>query len=177
MIRMLTTLLVCIVLSTLAFIGNEALANIFRVPTLSSGDIVTVEVENEPELTVKRLRIPDRGSVDLPLIGEVELKWKSLREAEALITELYFRDYLKQPKVKLTVNQFRPIYIDGNVNIPGSFEYTQGMTVSSAIEQAGGFTTNATPKAITLLVETSVTGPVEARLDDNVMPGDVITVE
>lgn len=161
----------------LTVISSSVSANVFRSPTLSTGDIISVEVENEPELNVKQLTISDWGTVNLPLIGDVQLKWKSPDAAQTLIKDLYYKDYLKKPVITLTVNQYRPFFIDGNVNAPGSFKYTEGLTVSAALEQAGGLIDNTNPPSITLLVETSISGPVPASLDDTVMPGDVITVK
>ncbi|MEM0909710.1 MAG: polysaccharide biosynthesis/export family protein [Pseudomonadota bacterium] len=176
MIRVMIGVRFCAVLLFLVSLNGNVSANESRSHTLAPGDVISVDVKNEPELKVSRVQIPENGTVSLPLIGRVELMRKTPQQAQAMITERYFKDYLKQPSVELSVDQFRPFYIDGKVNAPGSFNFSEGLTVSSAIEQAGGFANDADRAAITLLFETSLTGPVPAGLDDTVMPGDVITV-
>nr|WP_136250290.1 polysaccharide biosynthesis/export family protein [Ningiella ruwaisensis] len=145
--------------------------------TLSYGDIVSVKVIDEPELTVNKYPISEWGTIEVPLLGSVDLKGKTAAEAETLITERFLADYLKQPEVEFTVNQYRPFFVVGAVQQPGSYPYVEGMTVQAAINTAGGFTENATRNAISLLTETSLTGPVQAGLNDDVLPGDVITIE
>jgi polysaccharide export outer membrane protein len=86
-------------------------------------------------------------------------------------------DYLKDPSVSVDVLNYRPFYIFGEVNNPGSYAYVNGMTVVNAIAMAGGFTYRAKKSRveITRANDPSKT-PKEGNPDTPVLPGDVIEV-
>lgn len=144
---------------------------------LSTDDVVSIAVFNEPDLDVKKAKISESGTISVPLLGQVLVKGKTVVEAEAFITELFFKDYLKEPRVTLSMVEFRPFYINGEVDKPGSYPYRTGMTVQMAITIAGGFTERASKNAIFLLPENSSSEPNKVSLNAEVQPGDVITVE
>ena len=71
---------------------------------------------------------------------------------------------------------YRPFYIIGEVNNPGSFEYVNGMTVINAVALAGGFTYRADQDDI-MISRGGSSGPeIEAAPDTEVLPGDIIEV-
>ena len=145
--------------------------------TLSTDDVVSISVFNEPELDVAEAKISESGTVSIPLLGQVNIKGKTVTEAQDLITSLFLADYLKQPRVSLNMVEFRPFYINGEVDKPGSYPYRVGMTVQMAITIAGGFTERASKNAIYLLPEMSSKRPTKVGLNAEVQPGDVITIE
>ncbi|WP_395341886.1 polysaccharide biosynthesis/export family protein [Ningiella sp. W23] len=144
---------------------------------LSTDDVLSVAVFNEPDLDVNEAKISENGTISVPLLGQVAVKGLTVNEAETYLTELFLADYLKQPRVTVNIVEFRPFYINGEVDEPGSYPYRTGMTVQMAITIAGGFTERASRSAIYLLPENSETAPVRVELNAEVQPGDVITVE
>jgi polysaccharide export outer membrane protein len=115
--------------------------------------VIRVNIFQEPELD-RELRISQEGFVFLPLIGRVELKDRSVDQAEATIRELYDRDFLVNPQVNVIVlrYQVRTINVLGAINSPGAIEYPpeQTLTVLDAISRAGGFSRLADRRRIRL---------------------------
>jgi polysaccharide export outer membrane protein len=75
------------------------------------------------------------------------------------------------------VLNYRPFYIIGEVNNPGSFEYVNGMTVINAVALAGGFTYRADQDDIVISRGGSSGPEIEAAPDTEVLPGDIIEVQ
>jgi polysaccharide biosynthesis/export protein len=109
---------------------------------LQPSDLLNVQVFQEENLK-RDVRVSQEYSITLPLIGKVDLKGKSLRQAEDLIRDLYNRDYLVNPQVNVVVAEYakRSVNVIGQVNQPGAvlFPQEQGLTLLDAISRAGGF--------------------------------------
>ncbi|MET0262549.1 MAG: polysaccharide biosynthesis/export family protein [Rariglobus sp.] len=109
---------------------------------LQPSDLLNVQVFQEENLK-RDVRVSQEYSITLPLIGKVDLKGKSLRQAEDLIRDLYDRDYLVNPQVNVVVVEYakRTVNVIGQVNQPGAvlFPQEQGLTLLDAISRAGGF--------------------------------------
>ena len=144
---------------------------------LSTGDVLTVTVFDESDLSLEAAKITDEGSISVPLLGQVQVKGKSVPEVEILLTKLFGDDYLRKPSVSVAISEYRPFYINGAVKIPGSYPYRTNMTVQIAVTIAGGFTERASKSNVYVLPEGSTTEREEAELSDQVKPGDVITVD
>jgi polysaccharide export outer membrane protein len=85
--------------------------------------------------------------------------------------------YLVDPQVSIEVLNYRPFYIIGEVNNPGSFEYVNGMTVINAVALAGGFTYRADQDDIVISRGGSSGPEVQAAPDTQVLPGDIIEIQ
>jgi len=109
---------------------------------LQPSDLLNIQVFQEENLK-RDVRVSQEYSITLPLIGKVDVHGKSLRQAEALIRELYDRDYLVNPQVNLVVIEYakRSVNVIGQVNQPGAvlFPQEQGLMLLDAISRAGGF--------------------------------------
>ena len=80
----------------------------------------------------------------MPLVGEVLGGGRTARQLENEVeVALKSGGYLVDPQVSIEVLNYRPFYIIGEVNNPGSFSYVNGMTVINAVALAGGFTYRA----------------------------------
>ena len=101
----------------------------------------------------------------------------TLEELEAAVTAKLRPDYLINPRVNAEVLNYRPFYIIGEVNTPGSYPYVNGMTVINAVAVAGGFTYRArTKKLVIVRGEGDSRTTVDASPDTIVYPGDVIEI-
>jgi protein involved in polysaccharide export with SLBB domain len=69
---------------------------------------------------------------------------------------------------------YRPFYILGEVESPGSYPYVNGMTVLNAVALAGGFSYRADEDGVCLSRGPDRT--FEAGGTTRVLPGDVIQV-
>lgn len=143
---------------------------------LSIGDKLRITVYGHEDLSGE-FDVDATGNVSLPLIGDVRATGLTANELEAAVTSLLRPDYLKNPRVSAEILNYRPFYIVGEVNSPGSFPYANGMTVISAVAVAGGFTYRARKNRISItrgggadMVE------FEAQEDTLILPGDVIEV-
>ena len=172
----LSLVLMLFVLSAVV-VSQNAQAQVNNEYKLSTDDVLSVTVFDEPDLDVDEAKITESGTISVPLLGQVNVKGKTVVEVQNLLTELFLADYLKQPRVTVSMVEFRPFYINGEVDKPGSYPYRTGMTVQMAITIAGGFTERASKNAIFLLPESSTTEPTKVALNAEVRPGDVITVE
>jgi len=153
------------------------------------GDVVQLNIFREPDLATQATIARD-GTVQLPLIREVQLAGLSIREARELLRGLYDTSYLVDPQIFLNVVKYaqRKFTIMGQVARPGSYELQGGERIDllEAIGLAGGFTRIANRGRVT--VQRREAGEVRAikanakRMADGkeepleVQPGDVITV-
>lgn len=104
-------------------------------------DLLRIVVFQEPDLE-RQVRISQEYAINLPLIGSVDLKGKSVRQAEEQIRARYDADFLKNPQITITVLEYTPrtVQVLGAVNQPGAIAFTpeQQMTIMEAIARAGG---------------------------------------
>lgn len=111
--------------------------------TLGAGDRVRVEVFRVSQFSGEFQVLAD-GSLNLPQIGNVQVKGLTLQEASQVISERYSQ-ILRYPVVSLNVSTPRPVQVGilGEVNRPGAYtlvETGQVPTVARALRQAGGIT-------------------------------------
>jgi protein involved in polysaccharide export with SLBB domain len=145
-------------------------------PKLQAGDKIHVTVYNEPTLSGD-FQIDPSGLVSLPLAGTVNAAGLTQRELEQELETKLGSGYLKNPQITVGVAEFRPIYIVGEVEKPGAYPYTGGLTALSAIAIAGG----ATYRADQSEVEIQHAGDSEMHAYDMsapipILPGDIIKV-
>ena len=144
---------------------------------LSSDDVISVNIFNEPDLSLDKARISSSGTIAIPLIGQVLVRGLTTAQAEKNIRELLLDGYLKNPDVSIAIVEYRQFYVNGEVEKPGGYNFREGMTVQRAISLAGGFTQRASIDKIKLVRENSSGAAINVDLSSVVRPGDVITVE
>jgi polysaccharide biosynthesis/export protein VpsN len=166
--------LIAMVLLSLAFTSQAQELNQYR---LGADDEISVNVFNEPDLSLSKTRIAANGTISMPLIGQVMVKGLTIDEVEIKITKLYLGDYLKKPDVSVSIVEYRQFYVNGEVNKPGGYSYRDGMTIQRAVSLAGGFTERASRSKIRLMRENNTQNVTSVDLNTPVLPGDVITVE
>lgn len=104
-------------------------------------DLLRIIVFQEPDLE-RQVRISQEYTINLPLIGSVDLTGKSVRQAEEILRARYDADFLKNPQITITVIEYtsRTVQVLGAVNSPGAIAFTpeQQMGIMEAIARAGG---------------------------------------
>jgi polysaccharide export outer membrane protein len=121
--------------------------------------------------------IDGAGIVPLPLVGNIRLGGKTISEAENAIKDAYKPDYVKDPRVSVQVLNYRPFYIWGQVNAPGSYPYVNGITVLEAVVIAGGFTKRAKQGKMKIIRGNDPSRTEhDATPETVILPGDVIEV-
>lgn len=115
--------------------------------TLGAGDIVNIDIFRVPQYSGESQVLVD-GTLNLPLVGKVNVNGLNLDAASAAISRQYGQ-YLRRPIVTLSLLNRRPLQIGiaGEVSRPGSYTIDQNETQSSRlsqlIETAGGITQSA----------------------------------
>ena len=115
--------------------------------TLGAGDIVNVDIFRVPQYSGESQVLVD-GTLNLPLVGKVNVNGLNLDAASAAISRKYGQ-YLRRPIITLSLLNRRPLQIGiaGEVSRPGSYTIAQNETQSSRlsqlIETAGGITQSA----------------------------------
>ena len=114
-------LLLAAVLSLfVALISTQAAAQSVPQYHLGSGDRVKVTVFGEDDLSGE-FEVDGSGNISMPLIGTVPAGQKTVGELEQQIMTQLKDGYLKDPKIAIEVLNYRPFYILGEVNEPGSY--------------------------------------------------------
>ena len=143
---------------------------------LGAGDKIMISVYGEEGME-KELILTDAGSISYPFLGEFRARGLTLGQLEKLITEKLKDGYYIDPRVSVTMMEYRKFFVSGEVKEPGGFAFEPGLTLEKAVALAGGFTQRASKKGITVTREEN--GKAVERtlsLNDSVLPGDIITV-
>ena len=161
-----------------------------QVPTVSSpidankqhrlapGDSITLTVFGEADLGIENTRIPQSGRVSFPLIGSIMVANSSLAELEQKLIGEYSQGYIKNPRLSIVVESYRPIYVLGSVTNPGAIEYAEGLTVAQVLSLSGGALQNAKQNGIQLKRNGIViANDLSFTAQDTVLSGDILTVQ
>ena len=145
---------------------------------LGSGDIVSVSVFGEPDLSAKEVKLSDSGTIFLPTIGEITVGGFAVGEVESLVVARLKGRILVNPKVSVSINQYRPFFITGMVKTPGAYPYQPGLTVRMASSLAGGFEERAKlDDVLVIRASSSSKKPINIDLDEQIFPGDMVIVK
>ena len=121
---------------------------------LKPNDVIRFEVFGEPDLSTQT-KILQTGEVVLPLVGEVHIGGLPISSASEKIRQLYAADYLIDPKVTLTVDEYAVQHVSvlGAVNSPGQFPIPPSgkLDAASAVASAGGPAPSADLGRITIV--------------------------
>src|SRR4051794_34116370 len=145
-------------------------------PQLQAGEKIRVTVFGENSLSGE-YQIDPSGFISLPLAGTVKAAGLTQNDLAHELEASLRSGYLKDPKVTVSILEFRPFFILGEVEKPGSYPYSSGLNVMSAIATAGGTTYRASQA--TVLIQHP--GEAEMRTYDAsksipILPGDIIQV-
>lgn len=143
---------------------------------LGSADKVRVIVFGETDLSGE-FAVSGDGKVALPLIGEIPAVGATASELQSRIATSLANGYLQNPKVSVEVLSYRPFYILGEVNKPGEYPYSSGMTVERAVATASGYTYRANHKKV-YIKRANAAEEVQLPLDSKLViePGDTIRI-
>jgi protein involved in polysaccharide export with SLBB domain len=116
---------------------------------IGPGDLFDVRVYGEPTLS-SIYEVGSDGTINFPLIGAVKAQGKTPPQIEKEIEQRLAEGYIKQPSVSVRVTEYRSrrVSIFGQVRQPGTFPYSENMSVVEAITKAGGFTGMARKNAV-----------------------------
>lgn len=107
--------------------------------TLASGDRLRIIVFGQESLS-NSYAVDGSGHISMPLIGMVEAQGQTTTGLARRIEAQLRNGFLREPRVSVEVEAFRPFFILGEVTTPGQYPFVSGMTVETAVAIAGGFT-------------------------------------
>ena len=145
---------------------------------LGSGDKLKLIVYGENDLGGEYL-VDGAGQVQLPLLGQIPAAGMTVHDFEAAIGNKFVSEgYLKDPRVSVEVENYRPCYIIGEVKSPGQYPYVSGMNALNAVALAGGYTYRADDKDVYIRRNgSSKEQEVPADQTTKINPGDIIRVD
>lgn len=157
--------------------GNQLSAMPASEYVLGAGDKILINVYGEDDLTVET-EISESGKVNYPFLGELKIDGLTVAQLEEMITSGLRGRYLVKPNVHVSIQEYRPFYIYGEVEAPGGYPYQPGLTVGKAAALAKGFTPRASKRKI-YVVRAGDNGEKPHKVDVNakLQPGDIVTVE
>jgi len=110
---------------------------------LGVGDALRIMVHQQPDLTTDA-RVSERGTIAMPLVGEVKVAGLSQAEAAGAIGESFKKgQFLKNPQVSVAVTtvRSRQVSVLGAVARPGRYALDDTSSkLSDVIAAAGGIT-------------------------------------
>ncbi len=152
---------------------TESLTAPYRV---GSGDKLRIIVFGQDNLS-NIYTVDASGKISFPLIGNVALGDMATRDIEQTLITRLKQGYIREPKVSVEVDVYRPFYVMGEVTTSGQFAYVSGTTAQTAVAIAGGFTPRADQRNVKITRKINgavVTGVVP--ITHPIRPGDTIMV-
>src|SRR5262249_22814112 len=144
--------------------------------TLQPGDKIRINVFGESQLSGE-FELDQAGQISLPLSGTIKAQGLTQSELEQALAKKFRSEYLKNPKVTVTIGTLAPYYMMGEVKSPGQFAYRSGLNVLTAMAIAGGPTYRANRSTVQIQRrgDTNMRDyPISASVP--ILPGDVVKV-
>jgi len=141
---------------------------------LGPRDLITVKVFEVPELDVET-RVSEKGTVNLPLIGDVPAEGLTADEFGARLEELLEARYVNRASVAIEVREFRsrPIVVMGAVKSPGNLAFPGRWTLLEALAAAGGLAGDHGDYVNVLRrASNGLTDQIAIRVEDLLVRGD-----
>lgn len=143
---------------------------------IGPGDRVQVTVFGVTEMT-NEYTVSDSGTISIPLAGQVPIANLTTRQAEEALAQRLAQGLVQNPQVSINVTRYRLIFVLGEVQRPGGFEYFAGMTVLNAVALGGGYTVRADQRNILLIRAADPSRRPEVVGDSAyIQPGDTVQV-
>jgi polysaccharide biosynthesis/export protein len=143
---------------------------------LDAGDRLRVTVFGQDGLT-NSYAVDAAGSITMPLVGGLPARGLTTAQLSHALSERLKRGYIREPKVAIEVEAYRPFFIHGEVATPGQYAYLANLTVENAIAIAGGFGPRADRSKVTL--SRSINGQTTRAtvpLSYPLRPGDTLSI-
>ena len=147
------------------------------VYTLGAGDRLRIIVFGQENLS-NIYPVDGSGRIAMPLIGSIPVAGRTTAQVEQEIASKLKAGYIREPKVTVEIETYRPFFVLGEVTNSGQFAYVNNMTVQTAVAIAGGFTPRAARDHAEVTRQTSrgpLTGVVPMTYP--VRPGDTIVIK
>ncbi len=150
---------------------------------LRPGDALVISLQGIPDPSQHNVQIDDEGIITLPYIGGIEVRGLTTSQLSSKIKSNYIeQNFYRAIDVSVTVTE-RYVYVGGEVQSPGRIEWTPDLTMTKAIQAAGGFTLYAKETAVSVVRDQSAY-TLDAKLaqrspaeDPRLLPGDSLQID
>jgi polysaccharide biosynthesis/export protein len=124
--------------------------------TVKPGDVLSIAVWKEPDLTSNAVLVGPDGSFSFPLVGQIDAHGKGVLELQNLISTR-LKKYISDPVVTVSLEDIKGnvVYVIGQVTKPGNFVVNPDVNVMQALSMAGGTTAFASLNNIVVLRSTA----------------------
>jgi polysaccharide export outer membrane protein len=112
---------------------------------VGTGDLIEVSVFEVEELSRLRLRVPGKGIISLPLIGQIQAAGRTTAELEDEIRVRLQRKFMHDPQVSVFLQEHNSqrISVIGAVRKGGVFNLNRPLRLADALALAEGLTEEA----------------------------------
>jgi polysaccharide export outer membrane protein len=144
---------------------------------LDSGDRLRVQVFGQDGLSNSYI-VDAAGNVSISLIGPVAARGMTTSQLGNAIAARLRQGYIRDPRVSVEVEAYRPFFILGEVNAPGQYPFVANMTAESAVAIAGGYSPRANKNYV--IITRNINGQMlreEMPLNYPIRPGDTVTIK
>jgi polysaccharide export outer membrane protein len=137
-------------------------------------DQLSVHVDEDEKLNGDR-RVSEAGTINLSLIGDVQVAGRTTNEIALVVKKLLEARYMQRASVDVQVTEFRsrPISVIGAVKSPGNLSFSGRWTLLEAITAAGGLSeSHGNVVYILRRADSGLSDQVTIDLDDLLVHGD-----
>ncbi len=112
---------------------------------VGTGDLLEISVFEVEELSKIRVRVPGRGVISLPLVGQIEAAGHTTAELEDEIRSRLQKKFMHEPQVSVFLQEqnSQRISVIGAVRKGGVFSLTRPLRLADALALAEGLTDEA----------------------------------
>ncbi len=117
------------------------------------------------------------GRISMPLIGLIQARGHTTQQLQGAIEGRLRSGSLREPRVSVEVEQYRPFFVLGEVNTSGQYPFVNQMTVQMAVAIAGGFSPRANRSYAELarVINGEMT-TVAVPINTPMRPGDTVVI-
>ncbi|MEZ2406906.1 protein involved in polysaccharide export with SLBB domain [Bosea sp. OAE752] len=102
-------------------------------------DKLKIKIFQYPELSGE-YKVRANGTISIAPIGDIPVNGLSTKEIAGQIAERFVRSGISdKPGASVEVLETRPVYVLGDVQKPGEYQFRPGMTVLQVVSLAGGW--------------------------------------
>ncbi|HEU5411244.1 MAG TPA: polysaccharide biosynthesis/export family protein [Candidatus Acidoferrales bacterium] len=116
---------------------------------IGPNDLLEISVYNAPDLD-RTVRVSAKGTISLPLIGDVEAFGSTVEELESRIEGLLRQTFMTDPEVNVFVKEIQshPVSVFGAVGRPGVYQLQEPESLIQVLSLAQGLADDAGDKVI-----------------------------
>jgi polysaccharide export outer membrane protein len=124
-------------------------------------DVLQIAVYGHPDLT-QTVAVQADGTFVFPLLGRVSAAELAPPELERRLADLLGRDYVREPQVAVSVQQYRSkiVFVVGEVARPGLYPLVGTRRLVEVLAKAGPMTASAGPEVVIVRPRSGEARPV-----------------